>query len=393
MRDNQKYFPVNWIDGMKISKDHFIAQDNAFTNVLNDLGSLSVSPIRYGILPPPSGGESNFNVKMALDNQDVLRVSVLSCQAVTPGGIRIDLPVLSGNGVSDTDGVPAVSFQFTDNKADSVWWVALSIHPYKRLPAGSPDLSENPPRYPYTVPAYSLQVIGESQYNQYANHPYSLIIGKINATANEIKIDHDYIPPCYSISAYSDLVTLHAEMDQFYAMLETKCLIIVQNIFQRKQQNEISELVQFVCDRMMLHLGQAITEMRWINLHESPAFLFAGIASLARVMKNSIDLRIGSGKEEMMNYLCEWCELKQGELETLLSSLAGIRYDNNDINKNISKITLFVKVTLRLFDTLSKLEFIGKRKTEVVKALTEDRFGFTEKQMSPPPPPKRRFFG
>ncbi len=394
MRDNQKYFPVNWIDGMKINKDHFIAQDNAFQNALIDQGSLSVSPIRYGILPSSYDGENNFNVKIALDNQNVLRVSVLSCQAVTPGGVRINLPVLSGSGVSDTDGVPAVSFRFSDNGYNTVWWVALTVHPYNRLPAGSPDLSENPPRFPYVVPAYSVQVISESQYDQYANNPYSLIIGKLVASANDIRIDHDYIPPCYSISSYPELVSLHSELDQFFSTLEIRTLAIVQNIFQKKQQNDISELVQFLCDRMMLYLSQVITEMRWITIHESPALLFSSIASLARVMKNAIDMRIGSGKEEMINYLSEWCELNQGELETLLVNLANIRYNNNDINKNISKVTLFVKVTAKLFDTLSKLEFIGKRKTEVVKALTEDRYGFAEKQASAvPPPPRRRFFG
>ena len=31
MQSNTEYLPVNWVDGMKINKTHFIAQDNAFT--------------------------------------------------------------------------------------------------------------------------------------------------------------------------------------------------------------------------------------------------------------------------------------------------------------------------------------------------------------------------
>ncbi|HRI22570.1 MAG TPA: hypothetical protein PLA68_16530, partial [Panacibacter sp.] len=182
-----------------------------------------------------------------------------------------------------------------------------------------------------------------------------------------------------------------AELDQFMATLEIRCVQIVQKIFQKKQQNEISELVQFLCDRMILYLGQAITNMRWTMIHESPAELFVCIASLARVMKNAIDLRIGSGKEEMLNYLTEWCELKQGELESMLTSLANIRYDNNDINKNIQKIALFVKVTARLFETLSKLEFIGKRKDSGI-FVKEERPGYTEKPQQQQQA-KRRFFG
>jgi hypothetical protein len=48
--------------------------------------------------------------------------------------------------------------------------------------------------------------------------------------------------------------------------------------------------------------------------HESPAALFEPIVSLARVMKNTIDLRTGTGKDEMMNYFSEWSELKAGRI-------------------------------------------------------------------------------
>ena len=43
MRDRIRNLPVNWIDGMKINKNHFIAQDDAWRDALNDVGSLSVS--------------------------------------------------------------------------------------------------------------------------------------------------------------------------------------------------------------------------------------------------------------------------------------------------------------------------------------------------------------
>src|SRR5690606_12674388 len=109
-------------------------------------------------------------------------------------------------------------------------------------------------------------------------------------------------------------------------------------------------------------IGQSITDFRWVTIHDTPAKLFSTIAGLARVMKNTIDLRIGSGKEELMNYLSEWCELNQGELESLFSSIATMRYNNNDINENIGRTVQFVRVIGKLFDTLSGLEFIGKRK-------------------------------
>lgn len=388
MRDQMKHLPVNWIDGMKISKSHFIAQDNAAKNALFDLASLMLSPLRYGILPASEQGEDTYNIRISLDNQNSIRVSVLACQAITQGGVRIAISPLSDGSQQNRDGVPTASFQFSNVSNEPVWWIVLMVNPYERLPTGSPNLEENPPRYPSVLPLYTVQIVSGSQYPQYANHPYALVIGKAISNGNEVRADDEYIPPCFSISAHPDLISLYTELDKFLGNLELRCSQIVQKIYKKNQQNELSELVLFLCDRIIMFLGQSITNMRWMMLHESPAAMFANIASLARVMKNSIDLRIGSGKDEMMTYLSEWCELKQGELENMLSSLAGLRYDNNDINSNIQKVITFVKVCSKLFETLSKLEFIGKKK-ETGIFVKEEAIG----AVADPNKAKRRFFG
>ena len=118
--------------------------------------------------------------------------------------------------------------------------------------------------------------------------------------------------------------------------------------------------------------------------------MIAYTVGLARIIKNTIDLRIGSGKEELLNYLAEWCDVNQGELETLLTSIANMQYTHHDINQNLIKIIKFVKVIGKLFDTLSNLEFIGKKK--------ESNIFVKEEQMNTQaddinkPKPKRRFF-
>lgn len=362
MRDYQKHLPVNWMDGMKINKTHFTAQDNAIKNGLQDAIALGLSPVRFGVLPPSSAGEDTFIVKTAYDNQNTLRVSILSCQAVTPGGARIILPAMAASSQMGNDHLPAVSLPLSTSASELLWWVVLVVNPYETQPAGSPDLADAPPRYPFVVPTYSIHLVSDAQLVQFRNHPYAITISKVLVNGGEIKVDDEYIPPCYSVNAHPDLLSLHAELDQFLSTLETRCSAIVQKIFRKSQQNELSELVSFICDRIMLYLAQTITHFRWSMAYEAPANMFSSISSLSRVMKNSIDLRTGTGKEELMNYLCEWCELKQGELETLLTSTSSMEYNHYDVNQSIQKIIRFVQVTGRLFDTLSKLDYIGKRK-------------------------------
>lgn len=362
MRDRLKHYFVNWVDGMKIGKTHFIEQNNAFKDALQDVAALHLTPYRYGILPPSVAGENSFSVKVSLDKQKTLRVVVEACQAITPGGVRIALPAFASLVPTDPDCRPTTMFPFASASEELDWWIVLIIHPFETQPAGSPDLSDNPPRFPVVLPTYTVQVVSSQQYKQFAYYPYALTIGKVFVFGDEINLADYYIPPCYSVSAHPDLVSLLGEFDMFLATMERNCTQIIQKIFKQTEQNAITEPVMFICDRLIVYLGQALTAARWNLSHDSPAALFFAMASLARVIKNIIDLRAGSGKEDLMNYCSEWCDLKQGELESLLSSIADITYEHNDVNKNISETAVFLRKMTKLFGTLATLEFIGKPK-------------------------------
>jgi hypothetical protein len=389
MSDQPKYFPVNWIDGMKINKEHFIAQDAAMNDALHQAVSVGLSPVKYGVLPPTAAGENTFSVTLVADNQNSVTASVLKCRALTPGGIFINIPGLPRE---NENGTITTAFQVAASEATTNYYVVLVVHPFDRLPAGSPDLNENPPRYPFTQPSYKIEFADEGRYRHFAANPYALTIGRLTTDGNSIRIDEEYIPPCISLTAHPDLLQLHAELDQFLSSLELRCSLIVQKIFKRNQQNELSDLTLYLCDRIMLYLAQAITSLRRTVIYEPPIALFANISGLARVMKNTIDLRIGSGKDQLLNYLSEWSELKQGELEIMLSTVANLSYNHNDINTGILPIVRYAQVTTKLFETLSTLEFIGKRRDSGGEFFVKEEFK-PQQNDTPAPKPKRKFFG
>ncbi|MCD2423480.1 hypothetical protein LQ567_11955 [Niabella pedocola] len=383
MDNGFNFLRVNWSDGMKLNKELFIAQDNAAAATAYQLRATTLSPIRYGLIPD----EKNFNVRLAIDNQHTLRVSVLALKALTRSGVPVIIDAFTD--AAATDGVPAVSLELNSSQP-ATGWVVLLAKPFERNPAGTIDPDETPARFPFVKSGYSVQIADERNIQQYDQHPLAIIIGKIIINGNGAQVDEEYIPPCMAPAASPDLLGLHAELDQFLAGLEQSCSMIVQKIYKKSQQNALSELARFLCDRMMLFLGQVITEYRWSIIHESPAKMLSHIAALARVIKNTIDLRIGSGKDELMSYLCEWCELNQGELEGLLSEMALLRYNHYDINENIRQVIQFAKVIGKLFTTLSNLEFIGKRKDSGLFVKEEQSFPVNDTNA---PKPKRRFFG
>jgi hypothetical protein len=42
--------PVNWMDGMKVNKEHFIATDNHVTRQIKSIYSSFINPFNYGLL-------------------------------------------------------------------------------------------------------------------------------------------------------------------------------------------------------------------------------------------------------------------------------------------------------------------------------------------------------
>jgi hypothetical protein len=114
---------------------------------------------------------------------------------------------------------------------------------------------------------------------------------------------------------------------------------------------------------MLQYIPGIIHEQRWVAHDRPPIFEFARLAGFARVIKNALEVRSGSGREEFINYLTEWDEfnLQQGEFEALLNDLVHMEYDHLDIQLSVEKAKRFITVLEQVFMKLAKLDYIGKR--------------------------------
>jgi hypothetical protein len=379
------YFPVNWTDGMKINKSHFIAQDNAFTFNLAQNTSCLLNELNYGILPLKEGG-SNLKIVISSDNQKKLQVRILQCRAITAGGYYIEINDETGipnNMTGPVVSVPASLRELT-NKA-SQFYVVLTIDPYKRNPYGVMESPETPPRIPFSVPTLSVDLIPVADVIRNILGPYQLPVGKINIEDQRIMLEDDYIPPCTSINSHPELLEIQAALEQFYGKMEVYALQIIQKIVQKKQTNEMSIIVQKLCDNICFFTASQLTELKSTGSIQPTVNIVIKVASLARMMKNTLDCFIGSGKDELVTYFTEWCNIKQGELEGAISTLANHQYDHIDINDSIDKVSGFTKLISKLFYQLSRLEYIGKRRESGI-------FVKEETIKTDGPPAKRRSF-
>ena len=374
---------------MKINKSHFIAQERAVVyQIAQATGSL-LNDLNYGLLPSGQGG-TGLKLFIAIDNQQKVQVRIQQCRAITAGGYYIEFnedTALSGSNLQAPLISTPIPLKELREKA-AAYYVVLTINPYKRVPYGFADPAETPIRIPSTVPFFAVDLVSMTEVTRNKLGLYQLVVGKLITEENRISLDEQYIPPCNAVSSHTDLLEIHAALEQFLGKMENWSLQIIQKILQKKQANDMSVIVQKMCEQIMVFTATQLAELKAVGMVQPPVYLVSKVSSLARMIKNIMDCYLGSGKEELINYFTEWCNFSQGELEGAITLLSNHTYDHLDINNSVGKITGFTRILSQLFNQLARLEYIGKRKDAGI-FVKEEVITPTSEQT---PPPRRRSF-
>ena len=73
MIEKLNHFPVNWIDGMKINKSHFLDVQNFVSDSIRDPVGIHTSMMNYGLLPVAEP----IKMSLIIDNHKLLRIKVV----------------------------------------------------------------------------------------------------------------------------------------------------------------------------------------------------------------------------------------------------------------------------------------------------------------------------
>lgn len=144
--------------------------------------------------------------------------------------------------------------------------------------------------------------------------------------------------------------------------MEIYAIQIAQKIHTKNQTNKLATIIEQMTDRMLYYLATEINHFRWLTLYSTPAEMLVSVVGFARMLKNFIDARSGVGKEELLNYFADWCNVSQGEFETVFSEVINTEYNHNQIGDSVVKVERFMKTLEDLFAILNRLDFIGKRR-------------------------------
>lgn len=362
MVEKLTHFPVNWVDGMKINKNHFIAMQYYIADMVRDAIGATMTPINYGIIPFNSANEA-VKISLVIDNHKLLRVKIDECHAVTLNGSRIEISSDNTYALDMQSPYPEAVYDMSANEEVELL-VNIIVNSNEMVPFGELDPTENPPRLPFLISSYQLQLVPKSQSfnNDAAHNGYRLTVGKIIVSKEGTHLHENYIPPCTIVGSHKRLIDSHLVIDKFLGQIELYSVQIAQKVHRKQQTNDLATTVLRITDKVIDFLGNSINSHRSLGLHSEPYYMYDKVISLARVVQNFIDSRSGSGKEELLNYFAEWCGVSQSQFEVIFNETINVNYDHLDIEVTDRKVKDFMQMFENLLSALNRLDFIGKRK-------------------------------
>ena len=327
----QKYLAVNWADGMKVNKEHFIDTENFFIDQIRDAASLSVSRINFGLLPPLTGSGaqlSDYTVNKTATNQ--LQITINYCQAVTPGGVRIQIAQESLKEYIRLSDVLDSEETALETKDSEYFYVVLVVNLFDKVMYGNPDPEEIPIRQPNTQPRYSVQIVHAGSINTAELGAYHLVIGRIRKNGNEFYKDEQFIPPCTAVMSSDKLMKHYRDITRYLSDIQNISLQIIQKINYKNQKSAVAQNIKLACQKILDYCAAYYFNLRNILHQQPPVYLVDAMAQMANYLFSYIQALPESEKEEMLNYFFEWSDITPVIFSNKLSDVIEINYDHYD---------------------------------------------------------------
>ena len=358
-----KHYPVNWVDGMKISRRHFTELEQFTTEHLRDATAMALSAHHYGLLPTDPHGLSSFELLLLVDQQQGVQARLTYCRAVTAGGARIEI----------TGGSEPLTFRTSFSQLLSEFAlvateqlrfsVVVTVNPYVRIPMGQPAPEEVPPRHPYTRPEYQLSIVPTQQVNTVAISSFHLVVGELLYAEGALQPVAQFIPPSTSLSSHPSLLKWLHQLEHVLQEIETDAFKIIHKVKLRvDKRSALSEEVHFLAEHTVFALAQQLTTLHLSAAEQPPIYLLDSLLRIAKQVKTALECFTEGEREELLKYFEQWSETAPAALLGALHGAVAIRYDHHRVHEHLEQQLVLWQLVANIFRQLTQLEYIGKNK-------------------------------
>ncbi|WP_324679433.1 type VI secretion system baseplate subunit TssK [Hymenobacter sp. GOD-10R] len=360
----KNYFAVNWVDGMKLSQQHFLDTDLQVQDLVRDTASLFLTDYNFGLLPPVKGATVSSEIELLEKVGNSVEVRLARCNAITAGGCRI---AINPESAKYTALRAAFRVDTTVEEAQRASYdIILTVNPFRRVPLGTPDPEESPMRHPFTDSYYDLKVVHTAQINADELGAHFLTIGRIMLREGRYVVDENFIPPCTSMNSHSRLMKYYKDFGYQLNQLQINSFKIVRKIYDRQQASTISRSIEAMCTKVLDYLCQIFFNYRSLDYQHPPVHLLDYFNNLASMVYTGLYCMPAKDKEELLNYFYEWTDVTPNYFESMLLNLVEMTYTHHNIGASMQTVEDFLAVMVKLWARLSGLEYIGQHKENIL---------------------------
>ena len=357
-----QYHLTNWIDGMKINRQHFSNSESAVLDLVRDLSAIVVSASAYGLLSPEPGEKNAIECEVLSSQSKKFKISVKLCRAITAGGCRIEIiPGIQPELVSDNEIFLASNNDDRNRKNVSSYLAVISVDPFSRLPFGEPAVDEYPPRNPSSISTYRLNLITEESLNASSLGSFHFPIARFNVKNEELVRDNNYIPPCAFVSAHPGTRQIYNSIGEYFTRIQDYSTEIIQKTYAEGQNTGLGQNIRKVAESNLRHIASEFFIFRTVFHTQSPVYLANAIVQLANNVKVSLNILSEREKEEILQHFREMNDISPTKFEEIMGATIDADYDHNDIYGSFQPLLYFLSMWCDLLEKLKDLKMINRR--------------------------------
>ena len=356
-----EYQFVNWRDGMKITQRHLTAQDQAVRDSIRDSAAVFINGHNYGLLPGPDGTSAGLQINVIGDT-----ISLLSCRAITPGGIRVEW-----DAGADQD---SVSLSLLDYKRRlgniGIFYVVLRISLASLMEFGNYDTEELPLRKPFKVLKPTLELL--SVHEKIAD-AYSIPIFRVKFEGQMFSPDYDYIPP--STGVFGENLSWYYETcsKQINSIHQTATLIM-RKINGMREPSAVAKDVHQVVDKLVMTGLEVIDHYRVVSREQPPVYFIGDLMKYARTMRIALDCLSENSSGRLYQYMrnniggstkfnLHVPEVNKSLMDSMIDTILTSQYNHNDCTMlldNIKGYLDFIEFVTKSLLSLPYVEAAGR---------------------------------
>lgn len=365
-----EHLPINWVNGQKINNSHFFETYYNVVEMQKLNRAESLTSYNYGFGEKLEGADSSVEIEIKGETVETLAVSLKSCNAVTRNGFHLLFTKdLYG------DFAPECTLNVTDIdlSKQQVVDILLTVNPYKMVPVGVPDPEATPLHHPYVLPEITIQLVSDQKLNKAFFESNSIIAGKIVLDGGAFTVDSDYIPAIQRIDYSERAVYFLDHMTTTLGRIHDNALKVYEKNVSNPHRNMLADNTFALCDVIKNFYSQHIFDLKNIAKELPPVFIVRLANRLANLLLTSLRSLPEKDFETILLYFDEWTGIHPSDFMHQISDITHIEYNHKEINSSFTLITSFLTTLDTLFHKLSKLEYIGLIKENII--ISEDSNG------------------